>query len=132
MNKNTQLIEKEYKWIPLDEYNFDQKPSRIKFPLGNEVNMYKTPHAIRIMEEIFKWTVNTGLVHKENIPIYYSHNKYLINDEPSHPNDVEFKDPFKYKGMYLHKGYSKGYIIQRAIVLLETLDIDPSSIKIGV
>jgi hypothetical protein len=107
-----------------------QEGPMYRFRLGNET--FESPHAIDILINTANWLIQKGKLRPENCPVVIGGRKrYLINREPKHRFDDDFKNPKQLSnGLWIEVHHNKASCINYAKRLLEKFGFPPDTLTI--
>lgn len=95
-----------FHWVAISDYIAipRAKPLAMKMPDGTE---YTVTHWYKIISLLVKWLWEKGFLSANNVPVFSSKTKYIVNKEPIHPTGKRFVISGRIDGAPLYIGTSR-------------------------
>ncbi len=118
-------------WVPLPTFNanISRLPRRIKFPdrTVRDLSSWRS-----IIDATAQWLFDSGRLTPENVPLRYGARGGMINTTPIRPNGKNMNPVYQVPSqeIYVDAHGRRDTIVQRALVILGALSVDPSDVYV--
>ena len=124
------------KWIPLSDYRPSKQSTRpkrpiaIRFPSGEE---HRITRWSDVLVELLGHLIRSGRFTRQNCPWVSKPSGVKVNTTPFDGNGLAFASPKEVSdGIYVEIHGTANAVIRRCLNLLNSLDIDPATVKMRI